>query len=395
MRKITFRNWRWMFAALEAAVLLGLPFVTIKGQSALRFDVPTLRLYFFGASIAIDEFYLLLMALLFLVFLFIAITMLFGRLWCGWACPQTVLSDLTGTLDRAWGLKRAGLMLPVALFSILVAADLIWYFVSPYEFFGMLRTSPVVIWSFVALSVMVFIDLVFIRRIFCRTVCPYAKLQSVLFDDRTMLIAYDPALSQECMGCAACRHDCPVGIDIRDGLSMACISCAQCIDACTRMRAKVGKGSLVGYFQGGPGPRPKSFVFRPLRLNALMMLMASAVFLMLFLVGALTRADFEASLSLDPWFSPPATARGVHVNSYILSIRNHTESGVTYTVHSGMARIVARQKIELPPGGAGSFTVYASVDSVTGQRPPEMITIEVMAGEAREGSVLSAPFPVP
>jgi len=392
---MTFRKWRWIFAAFEAAVLLGLPFVTINGQSALRFDVPSLRFYFFGTSIAIDESYLLLMALLFLVFLFIALTMLFGRLWCGWVCPQTVLSDLTGFLDRAWGLKRAVLLLPVVLLSILVAADLIWYFVSPYEFISMLGTSPVILWSFVSLSLIIFIDLVFIRRIFCKTVCPYAKLQSVLFDDRTLLIAYDPAMSPECMGCAACKRDCPVDIDIRDGQDMACISCAECIDACTRMRAKVGKGSLVGYFRGRPDSEPKSILFSPLRLNVLMALLVSAVFLLMFLEGALTRTDFEASLRLDPGFSPSVTARGVHVNSYILSIRNHTESGVTYTVRSGTARIITRQRIELPPGGAGSFTIYASVDTVTGQRTPEMIKIEVMAGGEQEGPVLNAPFPAP
>lgn len=402
MQKITFRKWRWIFAALEAALLLGLPFVTINGQSALRFDVPSLRLYFFGTSLAIDEFYLLLMALLFLVFLFIALTMLFGRLWCGWACPQTVLSDLTGFLDnvaRAPLAARTPLIvmyLAVALLSMLVAADLIWYFVSPYEFIGMLGTSPVVMWSFVALSVIIFMDLVFIRRIFCKTVCPYAKLQSVLFDERTMLIAYDPALAPECMGCAACKHVCPVEIDIRDGLDMACISCAECIDACTRMRDKVGKGSLVDYYWGGPGPERgglRSLLTNPMRVNVLIALMASAVFLFMLVQGVSTRPDFAAALRLDAGFSPPVKARGTAVNSYILSIRNHTESNVIYSVRSGMARIVTRREIALPPGGAGRFTIYATVDTAGGQSLPETIKIEVIAGDAPEGIIMSVAFP--
>ena len=389
-----YRTWRRLAAALQAIVILGLPFVRINGQSALRFDVPSLRLHFFGTSIAIDEFYLVAAGMMFVLFLFIAITMLFGRLWCGWVCPQTVLSDLTGFMDRAVRIPAAVKSLPVALLSMLVAADLIWYFVPPWDFIEMLGTSPVVMWSFAVLSVIIFIDLVFIRRTFCRTVCPYAKLQSVLFDSRTMLIAYDPALAGECMGCAACRRVCPIGIDIRNGLDMACISCSECIDACRRMRAKAGKGSLVGYFWGSPEGRPASLWRAPLRFNVILALALSAVFLAIFMGGVSTRTDFAATIRLNPDFSPKIMSGSLRVNSYILSISNHTAKDALYTLGSVDARITTRDTLRLPPGGAGKFTIYAAMMAGGGQIRPERIKIELaVEGEAR-GMVLEAPFPL-
>lgn len=395
MSNAMFRPWRRATAFLQAAVILGLPFVTVNGQSALRFDVPSLRLHFFGTSIAIDEFYLLAAAVLFCLFLFISVTILLGRLWCGWACPQTVLSDLTGFLDRPSRTPRVLQYLPVAALSMLVAADIIWYFVPPYEFIHMLRESPVVLWSFIVISVIMFLDLAFIRRVFCSTVCPYAKLQSVLFDDRTLLIAFDPSKEDECMGCGACRNACPVGIDIRDGLDMACISCAECVDACTLMRMKVGKNSLVGYFWGSPARRAGRLLTGPIRLNVALLTLASAVFLTILLHGSFTRADFAATIRLNPEFSPSRQQEAIKVNSYILSIRNHSSAESSYSLRSGTAVITTRDELRVSPGGAGTFIIYAALRAGDGHLVPKMIKIEVVEDGAGEAVMLETPFAAP
>ena len=399
---LLFAPWRRAVAALEALLFLGLPFVRIGGQSALRFDVPTLRLHFFGTSIAMDEFFLVLLAALFLTFLFMALTTLLGRLWCGWACPQTVLSDLTAAIDRISDARWAGkalLYLPVLALSALVSASLIWYFVPPGEFVGMLGTSPVVRWIFITLTLVIFIDLAFIRRVFCKTVCPYARMQSVMFDDRTLLIAYDLALDKECMDCAACLRACPVGLDIRDGLNMACISCTGCIDACAIKRASKGKESLVGYHWGEPdrytadrytaeSDSHKADAKNTLRFGLLMSLLASAVFLLMLVFGLATRADFAASLRLDEKFTASAQApasSSFAVNAYILSIRNRTLKEAVYIVRSDEASLVIPEDIKLPPGGAGRFVLYASVPTTGGRTPPETITIEVASkGDATD-----------
>src|SRR5512138_845794 len=140
---IPFRTWRWLAYAAQALVVLGLPFVRIGGESALRLDVPGGRLHAFGASLAVDEAFVVLAATLLVTALFLLATVLLGRAWCGWACPQTVLGDLTALVEpdprgrrRPW--RRALGFGLVALVSAIVAASLVWWFVSPYEFFARL-----------------------------------------------------------------------------------------------------------------------------------------------------------------------------------------------------------------------------------------------------------------
>ncbi|MHB8845107.1 MAG: 4Fe-4S dicluster domain-containing protein, partial [Nitrospirota bacterium] len=221
-------------------ILVLLPFLRVNGESVLRFDIPSLRLHFFGTAIWMENFFLVLVAVLALTFLALFLTVMFGRIWCGWLCPQTVLVDCTGFMDstRAGGAaSRFIAHLMAAIVSALIAAGLVGYFVSPYDAGALLAKggSPANIagGSWAALAIVIFLDLVVLRRRFCATICPYAKLQGVLFDDRTLIVAFDAVRERECMHCDACVRACPVGIDIRDGLQSACIHCAECIDACS------------------------------------------------------------------------------------------------------------------------------------------------------------------
>ena len=98
-----FGPWRRTAGLVQAAIFLGLPFVTLRGESALRFDVPSLRLHFLGATLWMDEFFVLLLVLLAFTFVFLLVTFVWGRVWCGWSCPQTLLGDLTASLAAsAW-----------------------------------------------------------------------------------------------------------------------------------------------------------------------------------------------------------------------------------------------------------------------------------------------------
>ena len=146
-------------------------------------------------------------------------------------CPQTVLSDFTWFIEKTAGrpLARATGLFGTFAVSLLVAASLIWYFVSPYEFFPRLFSGQLgnIIGGFwIVLTGIIFADLAMLRRGFCATVCPYAKMQSALFDKKTLVIAFDASRKEECMNCGACMRTCPVGVDIRKGQNSACINCA-------------------------------------------------------------------------------------------------------------------------------------------------------------------------
>jgi len=326
---MTWKRYRTVAALAEALLIIGLPFLRMRGESALRFDIPTLRLYLFGKVIWMQEFFVVFLVLLTLMLLFIFITNLLGRVWCGWLCPQTVLLDI----GQKSGMMRSriSLILPhVILFplSMVVAASLIWYFVSPYDFFSIMSgktKSPAVPWFFFSMTAIVYLDLEFLGRRFCRTVCPYAKLQSTLFDRNTLVVEFDGARADKCMGCDKCVRVCPVGIDIKNGLQMECIACAQCIDACRSMTEPRGVKSLIGYtFGEGKVIRPKAVILFALSLFSFLFL--------LYRISTLPPFDFDVLRSGELY---RVTEKGDIMNIYMLSIRNMGGREVTFgiTVH--------------------------------------------------------------
>ncbi len=320
MKIKTYRN---LVALLEALLILGLPFLKINGESVLRFDVPTLRLYFFGKVIWMQEFFVVLLALLTLMLLFIFITNLLGRVWCGWLCPQTVLLDIS----QKAGLVRSrlGLIIPHIILvplSMVVSASLIWYFVSPYDFFRIISgetKSPVVIWFFISMFAIVYLDLEFLGRRFCKTICPYAKLQSTLFDRNTLVVEFHRDRADKCMECDKCVRVCPVGIDIKAGLQMECIACAQCIDACTSMTEPRGMKSLIRYtFGEGKVIRPKAVILFLLSLVSFLFL--------LYRLSTLPPFEFDVLRSGELY---RVTEKGEIMNIYVLSIKNMSNREIT------------------------------------------------------------------
>jgi len=201
MKIMPYRTFRRAAAWTQATLVLGLPFMQVGGESALRFDIPSLKLYFFGSVIWIEEAYFFLLVFLLLFFGGLLFTVLYGRLWCGWVCPQTVLSDFTRDVDRlATGSrshelgKLAASHMLLLIISMIVAADLIWYFVSPYDILSDVTARSLGPWTFgswVFITVLVYLDLVFVRQKFCGTICPYARSRVLLFDDRTSVIGFD------------------------------------------------------------------------------------------------------------------------------------------------------------------------------------------------------------
>src|SRR6185369_15346726 len=190
--------------------------------SLLRLDAASRTLLFFGTVIRIEEFYLFLIAVLFVVFGFIFVTMLFGRVWCGWFCPQTTLSDLADWIDReslrvpqpalAALLRQLGYL----VLSFLVACNLVWYFLAPREFFARLFSGaigPVAGITLGCAFLLVYLDLALVRRTFCKTLCPYGRLQLMTMDQSTLTLEFDPERQDACLRCAACVRACPMGID--------------------------------------------------------------------------------------------------------------------------------------------------------------------------------------
>lgn len=330
-KPLKMRSLRWITEVIQALIIIGLPFVKIGGESALRFDIPSLRLHVFGCTIWMQEFFLVLVATILVTLIIIFITLIFGRIWCGWLCPQTVIVDFTAFVDKA---KKKGFIYKLVayfltfLISIIVAVSLIWYFVSPYEFIpnlvkGKLGTTTLGFW--IVMTIIIFLNYVFLRHKWCATVCPYAKLQSVMYDRNTLIIELDPKRSEECINCSSCVRVCPTGIDIRKGLDAACINCAECVDACNKVMSRFNKKGLIHYAFGSGGEG------RILRQNFFVVGGFVLLFLSFYIYLMVTRTGLDIAI-LPHNMEPRVTKDALVINAYVISVKNMLSQPVDLTV---------------------------------------------------------------
>lgn len=312
------KKYRTAVEILQAVILTGLPFLTISGESAFRFDIEKLKLYFFGSAIWIREFYLILAATLFFLLLIIFVTVIFGRIWCGWLCPQTVLLDLSETIARLFGHKNTRTIKYLLLtpFSGLVSFTIISYFVPPAETIKTLFVSTTVTAFFIVLWVLIYLELTVLGRKFCVSICPYAMLQNALFDKDTLIIEYDSSRDNACMKCDACVRACPVGIDIKQGLSPRCIACAECIDACRIMCEPRNIPPFPNY--RGHIIRPKTFW-----LGGTTALAAATLFLLIW-----SRPPIDFIVTRDP------EALAKNLNRYSYNIYNNSGKSLNLELSS-------------------------------------------------------------
>jgi len=337
------KNRRRIVALLGGAAVLLLPFLRIRGRSAARFDLPTLSLHFFGAVVPIDEFYLVLLGALFLVALTLWVTVVFGRLWCGWLCPQTVIREIGGWIVSALpaGFRHGGKTLVLLPFSALVSLSLLWYFVPPAEATRGLFRSPVLLGFFLSQWVVIYTMVAVVGPRFCKTACPYAMLQNVLSDRETLAVAYDPA-RPECLRCDGCTRACPVGIDIRQGGQRECIACAACIDACRKATSDRSIPPFIAY--RGTVLRGKAYLFAGGCLVAAIVLLAAVW----------SRPDVRFAVQ---WEGKAGTPRG---NVYRYSVRNDSDRPVALALSvEGPARLLDDPNVAVPPRGriTGVMTV--------------------------------------
>jgi len=386
--------WRKFAAILQAVLILGIPFLQIRGQSALRFDVPSLQLHFFGTTIWMEEFFIVLVGIIFLTFLIVLLTILFGRIWCGWLCPQTVIVDLSRFVDRLENkgvIYKASAYLAMFAITAIIAANLIWYFVSPYEFIERLFAGDLsgLIWGFwIVMTAILFLNFMFLRRRFCATVCPYSKVQSVLYDNRTLVIAFDEKRKEECMNCAACVKICPTNIDIRQGLSAACINCAECIDKCSAMMGKRQKKSLIGYSFGLSGESGKL-----LRQNVLLIGVIVLVALVFLLYLSAYRTVLDVTILPNPAFAPRTAADGTVINSYVLAVENrgdkNADLNISATGSHGTFKITP-DHMQIANGENRKITVFVAARNQVLDGKVQQIDIEIMSTESNNARTRKA-----
>ena len=259
------------------ALFVLLPRLRIEGRPALLIDLVTREIDVFGAVFRPSEGFALALLGITIVLAVFFVTALFGRVWCGWGCPQTVYLELVfrpverwleGSRGQraSWWRKSIKWTLYAAIsfglanvfLAYFVGTDRLehWVFESPMDHVGGFMIV-------VGVSALMLFDFGWFREQMCTIACPYGRLQSVMLDRQSLIVGYDASRGEprahmrkklpvvgagDCIDCSACVSVCPTGIDIRDGLQMECIGCTQCIDACDAVMDKVGrKRGLIRY----------------------------------------------------------------------------------------------------------------------------------------------------
>ena len=241
---------------ISTILIVVLPFFNI-----MRLDVPTLRFYFFNSVLWVDEFYLLFLVTMLILWVVVIFAMLYGRVWCGWMCPQTVVDEL-----YYWFQKKANRWLKVpksggkqwrrvaaysivafaaAIISLIIGFNLVAYFVDPYRMIqeaAAFSLGTITTGIIVGIAIFMFVDVMFWREKFCTKTCPYGMLQAVFTDSKTQIVRYQTERNTECIECKACVRDCMMGIDIRTSpYQTECIHCGDCVDSCTTILSRLKK----------------------------------------------------------------------------------------------------------------------------------------------------------
>jgi cytochrome c oxidase accessory protein FixG len=290
----SWRIKRYYLYALVTVIALVLPWITIEGNHFFLLSFDKLKLHLAFIQFDMQELYLMPFLLMMMFLGIFGMTVMGGRVFCGWVCPQTVFRviyrDLIETkilglrkriknkqqepdMSKAENkVKKVVAVLMWTALALIAGADFLWYFVPPEDFFVYLADPlehMTLFGTVIGIALFLIYDIVFLKENFCVYVCPYSRIQSVLYDEHTVMALYNPHRggdiydenkekvftkqkelqafepSAECTTCESCVTVCPTHIDIRKGLQLECINCLECVDACTTVMGKLGKESLV------------------------------------------------------------------------------------------------------------------------------------------------------
>jgi cytochrome c oxidase accessory protein FixG len=421
-----FSNWRWITVWITQLVFYGLPWLQWNARQAVLFDLEARRFYIFNLVLYPQDFiYLtgLLVISALSLFLFTAVA---GRLWCGYACPQTVYTEIflwiekkvegdrsaRMRLDKAdlsaakFGKKWLKHALWIA-FALWTGFTFVGYF-TPIRELGALtlaaslgpwQTFWVVFYGFATYG-----NAGFMREQVCKYMCPYARFQSAMFDKDTMIVTYDEKRGEprgprskkadpaalnlgSCVDCTLCVQVCPTGIDIRKGLQYECIGCGACIDVCDEVMDKVGypRGLIKystqnGVAQGWSTAQMIRRAFRPrvLIYSGILLAITLAVMTSLYL-----RKPLKVDVIRDRGALAREVEQGRIENVFRLQVMNATESTQRYVITvDGLPGIMIASesdvevlptevrsaviRVQVPPGAAatGSHSIRFDIRSV-------------------------------
>ena len=403
-----FAWWRVALVVLTQLVFYGTPWLTWNDRQAVLFDLVSRKFYIFGMVLWPQDFIFLTVLLIISAYSLFLFTAIAGRLWCGYACPQTVYTEIFMWIERRiegdrvqrmrldqgpasfrkFGLKalKHGTWIALALWTgftfvgyftpiTTLAASFAAWTLGPWETFW------IFFYAFATYG-----NAGWMREQVCKYMCPYARFQSVMFDPDTLVITYDAQRGDprgargrkadpkalglgDCVDCNICVQVCPTGIDIRKGLQYECIGCAACIDGCNQVMDKMGyprglirystENAMAGQYADSDIRR---HVFRP---RVLVYAALLAILVAAFMGGLLLRSPLKVDVLRDRGALMRDAPGGQIENVYRLQFINTDEVARRYTIGvEGLPglRVMTALPIEVPAATTQAFPVSVRVD---------------------------------
>jgi len=406
-----FNSLRWAMVWITQLVFYGLPWLPWNGRQAVLFDLVERKFYIFGLVLwPQDVVYLTLLLIISALGLFL-VTAVAGRVWCGYACPQSVYTEIFMWIERhVEGDRSARMKLDAASMSLskfgrrlakhgIWAALALWTGFTFVGFFSPIQELAAEVGSFglgpwegfwmLFYAAFTYLFAGHMREQVCKYMCPYARFQGVMFDPDTLIVSYDANRGEprgnkkkakegqpvgDCVDCDWCVQVCPTGIDIRNGLQYECIGCALCIDACDQVMDKVGRPrGLIAYSteRAQLAGKPAHEGWREVLAHILRPRVILYTSLLLFIVSGfawalLTRTPVKMNVMRDRASLAREVEGGKIENVYQLRVMNTSESARRFVLEvEGLpgATIPGLREIEVEAAGSRDVGVRVQVDA--------------------------------
>lgn len=414
---------RNVVAVLLLAFFFSGPFITINGNPLLLLNILERKFVIFGVAFWPQDLHLLVFGMLSFILFVVLFTTIFGRLWCGWACPQTIFmemvfrrieywiegdaADQIRLNNKPWKFEKIwkkttkhGVFFGIAF---LISNMFLAYIIGPDQLFEIITDPPsehlAGLSSMIVFSGVFYGVFAFMREQVCHFVCPYGRMQSVMLDNNSINVMYDYKRGEtrasvkdryqlenrkatledlgfsasetfgDCIDCYQCVKVCPMGIDIRNGTQLECVHCTACIDACDSVMEKIDKPrGLIRYSSENSIREGKQKVFTPRVAGYSGILI---VLLGIFITLLTLRPDVETSILREPGTLYQELPNDMYSNIYNLKVLNKTfeELDFELRLESPKGEIVSLGAVESVPSqnsAEGRFLVKLSEDEITG-----------------------------
>ena len=408
---------RQRIGIISLAVFALLPWLQYGGHQAILFDVGNQEFTIFALTLWPQDLTLFSTLIIISAYLLFFVTTFYGRVWCGYMCPQTVwtfifiwfeekiegtankrkrLDSLPLSFEKVW--KKALKHISWTIVSLLTALTFVGYFVPVNElfvnFFTFESSGAVVAWT-LFFAGCTYANAGWMREVMCLHICPYARFQSSMFDKDTFTVTYDEKRGEsrgprsrkkdpkelelgDCIDCNLCVQVCPTGIDIRNGLQYECINCGACIDACDETMDKMNyERGLISYTTEHSLEGKKTRIIRPKLFGYLAVILIMTV---AFIWQITSRLPLELNIDRDRTALFRENSEGLIENTYTLLILNKSQQNNTYIVGvEGLKNYeyFGAKEIEISSGEAFTLPISLAVDPYDLDKPVTNITITI------------------